>query len=123
MELIRKGFLGSKDNFRVLFVQTDQLDDNSFIDLEKSIGVYGKELSKKRIESMFILCVLLASEVPESVKDIIYNTKRPKVGIMDVSIVVMVAYSAAENDIFYPSDLPDDYESEFEKKIKEYLMP
>jgi hypothetical protein len=123
MEKIRTGWLDAKDNFRVQFVQMDELDDDSFVDLEKAIGVYSKEQSKKRIESMFVICVVLVSEVPESVKDIIYNTKRPKVGIMDVSVVVMVAYSAAENDIFYPSELPDDYESEFEKKIKEYLMP
>jgi len=72
---------------------------------------------------MFIICVVLAREVPESVKEIIYNTKRSKVGITDVSIVVMVAYSAAENDIFYPSDLPDDYDSKFEERIKQYLLP
>src|SRR5215213_4489873 len=123
LEMIHKGFLGSKDNFRVLFVQTDHLDDDSFHALENAVGVYGKDLSKKLIESMFIICVVLASEVPESVKEIIYNTKRPKVGITDVSIVVMVAYSAAENDIFYPSDLPDDYDSKFEERIKQYLLP
>ena len=123
MELIRKGFLGSKDNFRVLFVQSDRLDDESFIELEKDINVYGKALSKKLIESVFITCVLLAREIPESVKEIIYNTKRPKVGITDVSIVVMVAYSAVENDIFYPGDLPDDYDSKFEENIKQYLLP
>ena len=72
---------------------------------------------------MFITCVVLAREVPESVKEIIYATERPKVGITDVSIVVMVAYSAAENDIFYPSSLPDDYNSKFEENIKEYLIP
>jgi hypothetical protein len=123
MELIRKGFLGSKDNFRVLFVQADNLDDDSFVALQNAIGIYGKDLSKKLIESMFIICVVLAREVPESVKEIIYNTKRPKVGITDVSIVVMVAYSAAENDIFYPSDLPDDYDSKFDERIKQYLLP
>jgi hypothetical protein len=123
MGLIRKGFLGSKDNFRVLFVQPDHLEDDSFVALEKAINLYGKELSKKLIESMFIICVVLAREIPESVKEIIYNAKRPKVGITDVSIVVMVAYSAAENDIFYPSDLPDDYDSKFEEKIKQYLLP
>jgi hypothetical protein len=123
MEMVRKGFLGSKDNFRVLFVQPDSLDDDSFIGLEKDINLYGKALSKKLIESVFIVCVLLASDVPESTKEIIYNTKRPKVGITDVSIVVMVAYSAAENDIHYPSDLPDDYESQFEENIKKYLLP
>lgn len=123
MELIRKGFLGSKDNFRVLFVQADSLDDESFIEFEKDINVYGKALSKKMIESVFIVCVLLAREIPESVKEIIYSTKRPKVGITDVSIVVMVAYSAAEHDIFYPNDLPDDYDSKFEESIKQYLLP
>jgi hypothetical protein len=123
MELIRKGFLGSKDNFRVLFVQPDSLNDESFIELEKDINVYGKALSKKLIESIFITCVLLTREIPESVKEIIYNIKRPKVGITDVSIVVMVAYSAAENDIHYPGELPDDYDSKFEENIKKYLLP
>ena len=123
MEKTRTGWLDAKDSFRVQFVQVDSLNDESFSKLEKDINAYSKALSKKLIVSMFILCVVLASEVPESVKEIIYNTERPKVGIMDVSIVVMVAYSAAENDIHYPGDLPDDYESEFEAKIKKYLLP
>src|SRR5215216_3471973 len=123
MERVRKGFLGSKDIFRVLFVQLNTLDDNSFIELEKDINQYGRALSKKLISNVYILCVLLAGEVPESVKEIIYNTKRPKVGLTDVSIVAMVAYSAAENDIFYPGELPDDYESKFEENIKQYLLP
>ena len=122
MELVRKGFLSS-DNFRVLFVQPDTLDDDSFVELAKDMNQYGKALSKKLINNIFILCVLLAGDVPESVKDIIYSARRPKVGITDVSIVVMVAYSAAENDIFYPSDLPDDYDSKFEENIKQYLVP
>ena len=123
MELIHKGFLGSKDNFRVLFVQVDSLDEKNFRELEKDVNAYGKALSKKLIESVFITCVVLASQVPEGVKEIIYDTKRPKVGITDVSIVVMVAYDAAENDIHYPSDLPDDYDSKFEENIKKYLLP
>jgi len=123
MERVRKGFLGSKDIFRVLFVQLNTLDDNSFIELEKDINQYGRALSKKLISNVYILCVLLAGEVPESVKEIIYNTKRPKVGLTDVSIVALVAYSAAENDIFYPGELPDDYESKFEENIKQYLLP
>ncbi|MDQ3004194.1 MAG: toll/interleukin-1 receptor domain-containing protein [Chloroflexota bacterium] len=123
MELVRKGFLGAKDYYRVLFVQPNNLDDASFIELEQDIKSYGRELSKKLISNMFITCVVLASEAPESVKEIIYTTERTKVGITDVSIVVMVAYSAAENDIFYPSDLPDEYNSKFEENIKEYLIP
>ena len=123
MELVRKGFLGAKDYYRVLFVQPNNLDDESFIELEKDIKSYGRELAKKLISNMFITCVVLAREVPESVKEIIYTTERPRVGITDVSIVVMVAYSAAENDIFYPSDLPNEYNSKFEENIKEYLIP
>ena len=123
MELVRKGFLGAKDYYRVLFVQPNNLDDDSFIELEKDIKSYGRELSKKLISNVFITCVVLASEVSESVKEIIYTTERTKVGITDVSIVVMVAYSAAENDIFYPSILPDEYNSKFEENIKEYLIP
>ena len=123
MELVRKGFLGTKEYYRVLFVQPNSLDDDSFIELEKDIKSYGRELSKKLISNMYITCIVLASEVPESVKEIIYTTERTKVGITDVSIVVMVAYSAAENDIFYPSDLPNEYNSKFEENIKEYLIP
>lgn len=123
MEMIRTGWLDAKDSFRVQFVQVDKLDNESYIKLEKDINAYSKALSKKLIVSMFITCVVLADEVPESVKEIIYNTERPKVGIMDVSVVVMVTYSAAENDIFYPTNLPDDYESNFEEKIKKYLVP
>jgi hypothetical protein len=123
MELVRKGFLGAKDYYRVLFVEPEELDDDRFIELEKNVKDYGRDLSKKLISNIFIICVVLAADVPESVKEIIYKTARPKVGFTDVSIVVMVAYSAAENDIFYPSDLPDDYDSKFEQNIKQYLMP
>ena len=123
MELVRKGFLGAKDYYRVLFVQPEELDDDSFIEIEKNVKDYGRDLSKKLISNIFITCVVLAADVPESVKEIIYKTERPKVGFTDVSIAVMVAYSAAENDIFYPSDLPDDYDSKFEERIKQYLLP
>ena len=122
MELVRKAFLG-KDYYRVVFIQPDRLDEASFIALEKNVRDYGSKLSKKLISNVFITCVLLADEVPESVKEIIYTTERPKVGFTDVNIVVMVAYSAAENDIFYPRELPDDYDSRFEENIKQYLLP
>jgi hypothetical protein len=120
---IHKGFLGAEDSFRFLFVECDPLTVESFKSIQKEVNLYGKELCKRLIQSMFITCVVLASEVPESVKNLIYKTKRPKVGITDVSIVVMVAYSAAENDIFYPRELPDDYDSKFEENIKQYLLP
>ena len=123
MEKVHKGFLGANDSFRVLFVECDELTDAGFKSIEKTVKTYSKELSKKLIWSMFTTCVVLASDVPESVRELIYKTKRPKVGITDVSIVVMVAYSAAENDIFYPKDLPDDYDSKFEENIKQYLLP
>ena len=119
----RKGFLGAEDSFRYLFVECNNLTDADFKSIEKEVNLYGKELSKRLIQSMFITCVVLAREVPESVKKLLYKTKKPKVGIMDVSIVVMVAYSAAENDIFYPRELPDDYDSKFEENIKQYLLP
>jgi hypothetical protein len=118
-----KGFLGATDSFRYLFLECDNLTDASFKSIEKEVNLYSKELSKRLIQSMFVTCVVLAREVPESVKKLLYKTKKPKVGIMDVSIVVMVAYSAAENDIFYPRELPDDYDSKFDENIKQYLLP
>ena len=122
MERVLKGFL-STDCFRCLFVECEPLTVESFESLEKEVNLYGKELSKRTIQNMFITCVVLAGEVPGSVQQLIYDAKPPKVGFSDVSIVVMVAYSAAENDIFYPRDLPDDYDSKFEEKIKQYLLP
>jgi len=122
MEMIDKGFL-STDSFRCLFVECDLLTVESFESIQNEVNLYGKELSRRLIHSLFIICVVLASEVPESVQQLIYDTKPPKVGFSDVSIVVMVAYSAAENDIVYPRDLPDDYNSKFEEKIKQYLLP
>lgn len=122
MEMINKAFLG-KDSFRCLFVECEPLTVERFESIEKEVNLYSKELSKRLIQSMFVTCVVLASEVPENVEQLIYDTKPPKVGISDVSIVVMVAYSAAVNDIFYPRDLPDDYNSNFEENIKKYLLP
>lgn len=123
MEKIRKGFLGAKDYFRFVFVECDNLNDTSYIDLENDMKTYARELNKKYISNIFLTCVVLCDDVPESVQELIYNTKRPKVGITNVSIAVMVAYSAAKNDIFYPQELPDDYESQFEENIKQYLIP
>jgi hypothetical protein len=123
MEMIRKGFLGAADHFRYLFVECDELTDAAFKAIEKEVKLYAKELSKSLIQNIFITCVVLAPDVPESVRQLIYKTKPPKVGISEVSIVVMVAYSAAENDIFYPRDLPDDYDSKFDENIKQYLVP
>jgi len=122
MELIDKGFL-STDSFRCLFVECDPLTLERFESIQKEVELYGKELSKRLIQNLFITCVVLSSEVPKSVQQLIYDTTPPKVGFTDVSIVVMLAYSAAENDIFYPRDLPDDYDSKFEEKIKRYLLP
>lgn len=123
MEMIDKGFLG-KDYFRCLFLECDALTVESFESIQEEVNLYGKELSKRLLQHVFITCVVLAGEVPESVQQLIYETKPPKVGVFsDVSIVVMVAYSAAENDIFYPRDLPDDFESKFDEKIKQYLLP
>ncbi len=123
MEKTRKGFLGAKDYFRVMFVECDNLNGTSYVDLENEIKVYARELNKKLINNIFLTCVVLCDDVPESVQEMIYSTERPKVGITNVSIVVMVAYSAAKNDIFYTQELPNDYDSQFEENIKQYLIP
>lgn len=122
MEMIDKGVL-KKDSFRCLFVERDPLTVESFKSIETEVNLYGKEVSKRLIQGTFSICVVLASEVPESVQQLIYDTKPAKAGFMNPSLVVMVAYSADENDIFYPRDLPDDYNSKFEERIKQYLLP
>ncbi|MEO8356294.1 MAG: toll/interleukin-1 receptor domain-containing protein [Chloroflexota bacterium] len=123
MEMLRKGVFGSKDVFRMLFVEPGNLNDASFIAIENEIRFYARELNKKLFNNIFIICVVPASEVPESVKELIYNATPPKVSFTAVSMVVMVAYSSAENDIFYPKVLPGEYDSKFEENIKQYLLP
>lgn len=122
MEMLDKGFLIT-DSFRCLFVESVPLTVESFESIQKEVDLYGKELSRRTAQNLFITCVVLSSELPESVQQLIYDTKPPKQGFSDQSIVLMVAYSAAENDIFYPRDLPDDSISKFEEKIKKYLLP
>lgn len=122
MERVEKGFFKT-DSFRCLFVECEALTVESFKSIETEVNLYGQGLSKRLIQGTFITCVVLASEVPESVQQLVYETNRPKVGLMNPSVVVMVAYSAAENDIFYPRDLPDEYDSKFEENIKQYLLP
>lgn len=123
MEKVNKGFLGSKDYFRVLFVECGDLDEPGFAEIETEVRQYAKEACKRLISGVYATCVVLAREIPEGVKDGIFSTPRLKVGISDVNITVMVAYSAAENDIFYPRELPSDYDSNFEENIKKYLLP
>ena len=123
VEKIRKGFLGSKDRFRVLFVECNDLNESDFAEIEKEVRIYAKDLCKKLIDTIFVTCVVLSNQIPDSVKDQVLDTPRPKVGISDVNITVMVCYSAAENDIFYPRELPDDYDSHYEENIKQYLLP
>ena len=122
LERISKGFL-KKDSHRCLFVEREPLTVESFQSIQKEVDLYGAEVSKRLGQQTFITCVVLANEVPQSVQELIYETKPAKVAFMDVSIVVMVAYSAAENDIFYPRDLPDYYDCKFEENIKQYLVP
>jgi hypothetical protein len=122
MEMVDKGFLNT-DSFRCLFVKCDPLTVESFESIQEEVDLYGKALCRRLKQRLFITCVVLANEVPGSVQKLIFETERPKVGFIDVSIVVMVAYSATENDIFYPRDLPDEYNSRFDEKIKRYLLP
>src|SRR5688500_19718692 len=104
MEMIDKGFL-STDSFRCLFVECDLLTVESFESIQNEVNLYGKELSRRLIHSLFIICVVLASEVPESVQQLIYDTKPPKVGFSDLSIVVMVAFCEAVIEFVYTLDI------------------
>ncbi len=122
-QLVRKGFLGATEHFQVLVVEMPGVDANGFIDLEKQIKKYADELCKELVTNLYVTCVILTNHLPEDVAEMIYETKPPKVGLTDVSIVVMVAYDAAKNDIAYQKDLPEDYESNFKANIKQYLMP
>lgn len=120
---VRKGFLGTKNHFRVLALEERGLSKERFLAIEEQVKKYAREQYGKKHANMFVTCVVLTEAASDELKDLVYQLKPPKLGITDGCISTMAVYSAAENDIAFPTELLDDLGSNFEENIKKYLAP
>jgi len=93
------------------------LDEDSFIELEKEIIAYNKATSEKKSDWHYTVALILVNSVSDAVKELVYDSKPPKLGLTDLYATMIVIYSLEENDIFFPKVLPDGHNSNFEEKL------
>ena len=117
-----KGFLGS-DHFRVLVLEEPALTPQRFTALHEQVWAHAKEQNDKHFQTMIFTCLVVTPALGDEVKDFIYQTKPPEVPFGPTFLAAMVVYSAAENDVFFPTDLAEELDANFEENIKKYLMP
>ncbi|NWG05098.1 MAG: toll/interleukin-1 receptor domain-containing protein [Chloroflexi bacterium] len=124
LEKTNKYMFNTLDEFhRFVVLEENDLDDDRFIELEKEIKQYTKELSGERASYVYTICLILVNGVSASLKKLIYNTKPAKYAFSELGSSVMVVYSAAENEIVYPKTITEENNSDYKGKIKEYLNP
>jgi len=122
LEKSNKYMFNTLDEFhRFVVLEEDELNDDRFIELEKEIKQYGKELSDGRSSYVYTICVILTNNLPAPLKKLIINTKPAKYAFSELGSTVMVVYDAAENDIIYPKVITEENNSNYQGKIKEYL--
>ncbi|HET8670376.1 MAG TPA: toll/interleukin-1 receptor domain-containing protein, partial [Candidatus Saccharimonadales bacterium] len=63
---------------RVVILEGGELDEDRFLELEKDIKQYSKELGDKRSSYAHVICLVLADSVSESLKELIQDTKPGK---------------------------------------------
>jgi hypothetical protein len=119
-ERIVRGFLGA-DHFRVVAIEVNPLSRERVAVIDEQLKAYAKDLGSKNNSNNFVTGVILSGSVSDDVKDFVYQIKSPKLGWTDGCISAVVVYSATENDIFYPTELPSDLGSDFEENIKKHL--
>ena len=123
-EKTNKYMFNTLDEFhRFVVLEEDELNDDRFIELEKEIKQYGKELSDSRSSYVYTICLVLTNSVSAPLKKLIYNTKPAKYAFSELGSTVMVVYNAAENDIIYPKTITEENNSNYLGKIKDYLKP
>ena len=117
-----KGFLGS-DHFRVLVLEEPALTPQRFTALHEQVWAYAKEQNDKYFQTMIFTCLVVTPALGDEVKDLIYQTQPPKLPFGPTFLAAMVVYSAAEKDVFFPTQLAEELDANFEENIKKYLMP
>lgn len=108
---------------RVVLLEEGGLDEDRFLDLEKDIKQYSKELGDKRSSYAHVICLVLADSASKSLKELIWDTKPSKYAFAEMGSSVMVVYSAEENEIVYPKVIGENYDSKYSEKIPMYLKP
>lgn len=123
-EKVTKYMFNTLEEFhRFVVLEEAGLDDDRFIELEKEIKQYSKELSDGRSSYVYTICLILTNSVSTQLKKLIINTKPAKYAFSELGSAVMVVYSAEENDITYPKTITEENNSNYKEKIKEFLNP
>lgn len=121
-EKVVKGFL-SDDHHRVVAFEEQAPGPERIAALDEQIKAYTWALYEKNSHNNFVTGLILADRLDDAAKEHLYQMKVPKLSLTDGRIWTLVAYSAAENDIFFPAELPSDLDCQFEEHIKQYLAP
>jgi hypothetical protein len=108
---------------RFVVVEESDLSEERFIELEKDVKQYSKNLGDQRSSYAHVICLVLAERVSDSLKDLIHDTKPATYAFAEMGSSVMVVYSAEENDIVYPKVIGENYDSKYSEKIPQYLSP
>ena len=108
---------------RVVILEEGKLDEDRFLDLEKDIKQYSKELGDRRSSYAHVICLVLTDSVSESLKELIWDTKPSKYAFAEMGSSVMVVYLAEENEIVSPKVMGENYDSKYSDKIPQYLSP
>ena len=108
---------------RVVILEQSELDEDRFLDLEKEIKQYSKDLGDKRSSYVHVICLVVADSVSDSLKELIQETRPAKYAFAEMGSSVMVVYSVEENEIVYPKVIGENYDSKYSEKIPMYLRP
>src|SRR5690606_30964554 len=97
------------------------LSEDRFLELEKDIKEYCMAEFKKVNQYVYTLWLIVTNSVSDELKQLIYDTTPAKYTFGVMAITAIAVYSAEENDLFYPKEVTEDYNSDFAGKFKKYL--
>lgn len=119
-----KYLFNTLDEFhRFAIVEESDLSEDRYLELEKDVKQYSKQLGDQRNAFVHTLCLVLTERVSDELKELIYNTRPAKYGFTEMGSNAIVLYAAEEKDIIYPKVITESSESKYSEKIQEYLLP
>jgi hypothetical protein len=119
-----KYLFNTLDEFhRFVTLAEKDLNEDRYIELEKDIRQYSQGLGDQRSAFVHVVCLVLAENVSDSLKQMVYDTRPAKYGFTEMGSHVIVVYDAAETDILYPKVITESSNSQFAEKIQQYLNP
>ncbi len=119
-----KYLFNTLDEFhRFAIVEESDLSEDRYLELEKDVKRYSKQLGDQRNAFVHTLCLVLTERVSGELKELIYATRPAKYGFTEMGSNTIVVYAAEANDIIYPMVITESSESKYSEKIQEYLTP